>query len=300
MADVAFIGLGAMGLAMANNVIKGGYAVVGYDTSAPAMKAHVANGGAVASSAALAASGCRVVVTMLPHGGVVRSALFDAGGVMESISPETLVVDMSTIHPLETDALRKDLKAGGIPMVDAPVGRTSLHAKTGELLIMAGAEPADLEKARPILECMGETIINCGGPGLGSRMKIVNNLMTTVLNVLTAEVLTFSDAVGLDRDLAIDVMRGTPAVQSHMTTTYQAKVLKGDLSPAFMIDLAMKDLGIALDLSRRLGVPQTLAAESEAVYSEAQAGGRGTQDWTAIYDMLRGKYSPIPATGEAV
>lgn len=290
MADVAFIGLGAMGLAMANNIVKGGYSVAGYDISAAAIERHAANGGIAASSAAEAGSGSRVVVTMLPVGDVVRSVLFGSSGVVEAIAPSSLIIDMSTIHPFESDSIRNDLVAKGLRMVDAPVGRTSVQAEAGTLLIMAGGEAADVEEGRPILECMGELIIDCGGPGLGSRMKIVNNLMSTVLNVLTAEVLTLAESIGLDRDLAIEVMSGTAAGQGHMTTTYPAKVLKDDLSPAFMIDLAKKDLGIAIKLSEQTGVPLVLAREAESVYSDAQAEGRGAEDWTAIYAMLRDKY----------
>ena len=110
--------------------------------------------------------------------------------------------------------------------------------------------------------------------------------MSTTLNVLTAQILTFSDAAGLDRDLTIKVLSGTPAGQGHLSTTYPAKVLKGDLEPAFMIDLAKKDLDIALKLSEDLNVPLTLATQAEKIYSDAQEAGRGGQDWTAIYDML--------------
>ena len=292
MADVAFIGLGVMGLGMASNIIKGGHKVTGYDLSENALTAHMANGGTISTSAANAARNADIVITMLPKGDVVKSALFGADSVTEGINSGALVIDMSTIHPLETDDIRRQLEGNGNHLVDAPVGRTSTEAKIGNSLFMVGAEPEDFNKALPFLECMGDRIIDCGGPGKGIRMKIVNNLMTTVLNVLTAEVLTFSDAVGLNRDLAIDVMRGTAAVKSHMTTTYQAKVLKGDLTPAFMIDLAKKDLGIALSLSDSLDVPLVLAAESEVIYAEAQDMGRGAEDWTAIYSMLQEKYCP--------
>ena len=290
MTDVAFIGLGVMGLAMAHNIIKGGYAVAGYDKSPDAMESHAANGGIVASSAADAARGAGIAVTMLPIGDVVRSVLFGPSGVAESIGSDALIIDMSTIHPFESDSIRDDLAARGLRMIDAPVGRTSMQARTGTLLIMAGGEAADIEEARPILECMGNLIIDCGGPGMGSRMKIVNNLMSTVLNVLTAEVLTLAESIGLDRDLAVEVMSGTPAGQGHLVTTYPAKVLKGDLSPAFMIDLAEKDLGIAIRMSEQVGVPLVCAREAKSVYLDAQAEGRGAEDWTAVYAMLRDRY----------
>ena len=292
MTKIAFVGLGTMGLAMAKNLIKAGHSVVGFDPSGTAMNNHVLNGGQAAESPAEAAKGAEVVITMLPNGGIVRHAIFDKGGIIEGMQDSAILIDMSTIHPSETDNIRKDLAAKNIAMVDAPVGRTSVEAALGTSLFMVGAEKDDLETARPILECMGDTIIDCGGPGTGSRMKIVNNLMTTSLNVLTAQVLTFSDATGLDRDLAVSVMNGTAAGRGHMSTTYPAKVLKGDLSPAFMIDLAKKDLDIALALSKELGVSLSLPTQAETVYADAQKAGRGAQDWTAIYDMLHRNHFP--------
>ena len=290
MVNVGFVGLGTMGLPMAHNILRQGHLVMGYDMSSETRARHVANGGADASSAAEAAAGAEILITMLPTGDIVRSVLFDADGAVEQLPANSLVIDMSTIHPLETDTIRRDLDARGFRMVDAPVGRTSVQAESGASRFMAGGMARDLEQARPILECMGDVIIDCGGPGLGIRMKIVNNLMSTVLNVLTAEVLTLAEGVGLDRDLAIEVMSGTPAGQGHMSTTYPARVLKGDLSPAFMIDLAKKDLDIGLKLSTALGIPLTLAQIAEQTYETAQAEGRGQQDWTAIYAMLREKY----------
>lgn len=287
MTKIAFIGLGTMGLGMARNLIRKGHDVTGYDPSPAAMDGHVRNGGQAAPSPAEAARGAEVVFTILPNGGVVRRALFDEGGVVHGIAGGALVIDMSTISPAETDGIRADLAAKGVQMVDAPVGRTSDDAKAGTSLFMVGAESADLERARPLLECLGTATIDCGGPGTGTRMKIVNNLMSTTLNVLTAQILTFSDATGLDRNIAMEVMSGTPAGRGHMSTTYPAKVLKGDLSAAFMIDLAKKDLDIALDLSKELGVPLTLSATAGEVYVEAQKAGRGGQDWTAIFDMLQ-------------
>ena len=191
-----------------------------------------------------------------------------------------LVIDMSTIHPFETDSIRNELHQHSIRMLEAPVGRTSDQAKIGKFLFMVGAESEDIKKAKPILDCMGDTIIDCGGPGTGSRMKIVNNLMSTAMNVLTAEVLAFSDNIGLNRDLAIAVMNGTTAGKGHMSTSQ--KVLKDDLSPLFMVDLAKKDLDIILNCAKEINSPLTMSDEAEKVYSQAQEEGRGAQDWTAI------------------
>lgn len=291
MTDVAFVGLGTMGLAMARNIIKCGFNVAGYDISATAVANLVADGGVGAASAAAAATDCDLVITMLPVGDDVRTALFGPGGVLEGARPNTLVIDMSTINPFDSDDIRRDLVARGHRMIDAPVGRTAVEAVNGTLLIMAGGTSHDIDQATPVFDSMADLVIDCGGPGMGARMKIINNLMTTVLNVLTAEVLTLAAAIGLDRDTAINVMAGTAAGRGHMATTYPMKVLKGDLSPTFMIDLAKKDLNIALDISRHLGIPQGLARAAETVYTTAQAEGRGRQDWTAIFAMLRDKYA---------
>tara|TARA_B100001057_G_scaffold246005_1_gene246338 strand:- start:701 stop:1585 length:885 start_codon:yes stop_codon:yes gene_type:complete len=289
MAKIGFIGLGAMGLCMARNLISGGHKVIGFDLSKVAMDAHIKNGGEIAFSAAEASAGANFVIAMLPNGDAVKRAALGPSGVAEKLPKDGLFIDMSTIHPIETDQIRQDLREKSISMVDAPVGRTSVEAELGKSLFMVGADKCDFEAVQPILACMGDTFIDCGGPGTGSRMKIVNNLMTTSLNVLTAQVLTFSEATGLDQNIALEVMGGTAAGRGHMSTTYPSKVLRGDLEPAFMIDLAKKDLDIAIKFSETLSVPISLAVQAEKIYAEAQADGRGRQDWTAIFDMLQKK-----------
>ena len=289
MAKIGFIGLGAMGLCMARNLLSKGHEVFGFDFSKVAMDTHLANGGKIAISAAEASAEADFAIAMLPNGDAVKQAVLGPSGVAEKLPKDSLFIDMSTIHPLETDQIRQDLLDEGISMVDAPVGRTSVEAELGKSLFMVGAEKYDFDAVKPILACMGDTFIDCGGPGTGSRMKIVNNLMTTSLNVLTAQVLTFSEASGLDQNVALEVMGGTAAGRGHMSTTYPSKVLRGDLEPAFMIDLAKKDLDIAIKFSETLGVPISLAIQAEKIYTDAQADGRGRQDWTAIFDMLQKK-----------
>ena len=284
MAKVAFIGLGTMGLPMAHNLIKGGHTVTGFDLNARALEQHKVNGGQVAKSSAEAVKEADIVFTMLPIGKHVKAVLSDC---LDHIKPNTLFIEMSTIHPLETDEIRSSLTAKDIRVIDAPVGRTSEHAYTGTLLIMAGGEKEDVEKVRPLLELMGDPIIDCGGPGMGSRMKVINNFLSNMINVATAEALTLAEATGLNRDLAIEVMSGTAAGKGHMTTTYPNKVLKDDLSPAFMLDLAHKDQGLALDLAKQLKVRTLVGQAAQDVYAHAQSEDYGQLDWTSIYVMMR-------------
>jgi 4-hydroxybutyrate dehydrogenase/sulfolactaldehyde 3-reductase len=284
---IGFVGVGTMGAPMARNLLEGGFELRAFDVD-PAALARIAGEGATAAgSAAEAASAADCVITMLPNGEHVEAALLGEGGIADAMRRDALYVDMSTIAPAITDRLVRLMAERAIEMVDAPVGRQVQHAIKGKLLIMAGGSEAAVARAMPVFEKLGDTIVHCGPAGSGSRMKVVNNFMSITLNVTTAEALSLAEASGLDPDLARKVMLGTAAGQGHMGTTYPAKVLKGDLSPGFMIDLAHKDLGLALDLAASLGVAAPTGLAAREVYAQAQAQGRGRQDWTAIYAMTR-------------
>lgn len=287
MSTIGFIGLGQMGSAMAANLIKGGHTLNVFDINAAAVQTLVEQGATAASSAADAAKDAEFIVTMLPNGGLVRNTVFGDNGIASTMSKEALLIDMSTIHPLESDALIKEMADAGFEMMEAPVGRTSDHAVRGELLIMAGGSKEQIAKAQPLFDCMGNETVDCGGPGKGIRVKIINNYMSIALNALSAEAATLAEAIGLEFDAALKVMNGTPAGKGHFTTTWPGKVLAGNLDPAFMIDLAHKDLGIALDLANQVHVPMPCGAASRELYSIARAAGRGRQDWTAVLEQLR-------------
>ncbi|CAI9391724.1 MULTISPECIES: sulfolactaldehyde 3-reductase [Citrobacter] len=287
MAVIAFIGLGQMGSPMASNLLRQGHQLSVFDVNADAVQRLVEKGAQPACSPAQAAQGAEFVITMLPNGDLVRRVLLGEDGVCESLSPQALVIDMSTIHPLQTDKLIAELHAKGFAMMDVPVGRTSDHAVAGTLLLLVGGTPNQVERATPVLMAMGNELINAGGPGMGIRVKLINNYMSIALNALSAEAAVLCEALGLSFDVALQVMSGTPAGKGHFTTSWPNKVLKGDLSPAFMIDLAHKDLGIALDVANQLHVPMPLGAASREVYNQARAAGRGREDWTAILEQVR-------------
>lgn len=287
MSAIAFIGLGQMGAPMASNLLQQGHSLQVYDVNPQAVAALKTKGAQAANTPAQAARDAEFVITMLPNGDLVRSVLFGEQGVCEGLSPEALVIDMSTIHPLQTDRLIADMHQRGFSMMDVPVGRTSDNAISGTLLLLAGGTQEQVQRATPILMAMGNELINAGGPGMGIRVKLINNYMSIALNALSAEAATLCEALGLDLAVALKVMSGTAAGKGHFTTTWPNKVLKGDLSPAFMIDLAHKDLGIALDVANQLHVPMPLGAASREVYNQARAAGRGREDWSAILEQVR-------------
>lgn len=286
MARVAFIGLGAMGLPMARNLVAAGHGVRGYDVAEAAVAALVGAGGEGAQSAAEAARGAEFVITMLPQGDVVQWAMLGDGAVGQAMAKDALHIDMSTILPETSDAIRAGLAEIGVEMIDAPVGRTASEAVTGKLLIMAGGTAAQIARVEPLFSAMGDTIVPCGPAGTGIRMKLVNNYMTVVSNLVTAEALTLAKASGIDLDTALTVMRGTAAGRGHMNTTYPDKVLKGDLTPGFMIALARKDLRLGLATAEEAKVRLTTGAAALAVYDHAVDSGDGAKDWTHILNVV--------------
>ena len=286
MGNVGFIGLGTMGGPMATNLVRGGHSVKGFDIDSNLMDNFTNQGGKRANNCAETAKDVDFLFTMLPMHDHVNTALFGQDGAIETLKKGATVIDMSTINPIESDKIRELLKKKGIKMIDAPIGRTSKEAKEGKSLLMVGATEENLVLASPLFQILGDTIIDCGGPGTGARMKIINNYMTTILNVLTAEALTFAKSMGIKTEICLSVLNQTPAGKGHLSTTYPVKVLKGDISPAFMIDLALKDLRIGNALSKELNIPLILGNIAQKAYITAQDQGRGKQDWTAIYESL--------------
>lgn len=287
MTTVAFLGLGHMGSPMANNLLQKGHALRVFDVNQQAVNELVQKGATATQTPAEAAKGAEFIITMLPNGDIVRQVLLGKDGVSEGLSPNALVIDMSTIHPLQTDALIHEMKEKGISMMDAPVGRTSVNAIDGTLLILAGGTPEQVERARPVLMCMGNELVEAGGPGMGIRVKLINNYMSIALNALSAEAAVLCESLGLSLDVAIKVMSGTAAGKGHFTTTWPGKVLKGDLSPAFMVDLALKDLRIAVDVASQTGAPLNMGIAAETYYTRASENGRGRQDWSALLSQVR-------------
>ncbi len=287
MSTVAFIGLGIMGEPMARNLLKGGHIVRAFDVRTDAM-ADIAKEGAVsADSPADAVAGAEYIFTMLPSGKEVNQAVFGENGFAQSMTENSLFIDTSTILPADTDEISAKLAAKGLKMMDAPVGRLAQNAEEGTLLFMVGGSESDLEQARPLLNILGDKIVHCGPAGMGSRMKIVNNYQSTALNILTAETLTLAKASGLDVNLAVEVMRETTAGRGHMNATYPNQVLSGNIEPGFMIDLAHKDLGLALETTAALRAPAFLGAAARQAYSIAQSNGQGRKDWTSVYLTLQ-------------
>lgn len=294
---IGFIGLGTMGAPMARRLLAAGLQVGVYDAFPDALGPFATIAGCeVCATAAAAAKGRDILITMLPTGVQVRHALMEQGSV-SALAEGAVVVDMSTIDPDETLAIADTVKRMGRRFVDAPVCRGRKEAESGELLVLAGGAPEDVGRIRPHLDHLCEAFLHVGPVGSGIRLKLVNNYLSMVHMVLAAEGLAFAGRLGIDREVAFDLFSRTPAGKGQLLTNYPRKVLAGDVTPDFPLSMGFKDLSLALKLGGSVGAPLWLGAAARELYGLAGPWGRAQQDCTAMLLLLEDLCRARPADG---
>ncbi|WP_408591411.1 NAD(P)-dependent oxidoreductase [Novosphingobium sp.] len=281
---VGFIGLGAMGLPLAKNLQRKGFSVHAYDICEARADEIVALGGTRASCVADASKGAQIVITCLPATPHVEAVVLGADGVLANIDDGALLLEMSTIDAGGTDRVAAACQAKGIGFVDSPIGRLVLHAERGESLFMVGATDADFARVEPLLRAMGKDINRCGGRGMGSRMKLVNNFLLLTIAQVSAEAVALGTKLGLDIDTILQVTGGTTAQNGQLHTLMVNKVLKGDVTPGFTIDLAFKDMTLAMTAAAELRMGLPVGAAAHAVYGGARATDYATRDYSALLE----------------
>jgi len=284
--NIGFIGLGNMGRPMASNLARKGFNVRVHDVDRDRVRALETLGAETAADVRGVASSSDVVFTMLPDSASVLEVIGGRGGLIEHGRAGQTIVDMSTIDPLVTDRLAAEAKTSGISFADAPVGRLASHAERGESLFMVGAADDVFARIKPMLEAMGTTIHHCGGVGTGMRTKLVNNYLAIISCQLNAEAVALSQRFGLTLEKTLDVIHGTTATNGQLKIAWPLKVLKGDVTPGFTIDLAHKDLTLIVDAANAVKVPVPIAAVAREAFSVARSRGRGADDFSSMVDVL--------------
>jgi 2-hydroxy-3-oxopropionate reductase len=274
MSKVGFIGLGIMGAPMAGQLIKGGHEVYLFSRSGvPA--ALVEAGGIACASARDVAQQADVVITMVPDTPHVASVLFDAGGVAEGLAQGKVVVDMSSISPVETKAFAARIRALGCDYIDAPVSGGEVGAKAATLTIMAGGSDAAFERVKPLFELMGKNITLVGDNGAGQTCKVANQIIVALNIEAVGEALLFASKMGADPARVRQALMGGFAA-SRVLEVHGERMVKRTFEPGFRIELHQKDLNLALSSARAVGValPNTAIAQ-ELFNSCAAHGGKG-------------------------
>ena len=270
---LAFIGLGNMGGPMSRRLAEAGFALTVYDLDAARGAAAVAAGARRAESAPAAAAEAGALITMLPTPASVEDVMLGPGGALASLPDGALWVDMSTSMPAIAARVRALGAERGIRVLDAPVSGMTKGAESGTLQIYVGGEPLDFEEIRPALEAMGDSdkIFHVGGHGAGYAVKLMLNLLWFDAVVATAEVLTVGVRAGVDLPVLHRALVGSPANSVLLERDLLPLLRDGDYETGFAIALACKDLGLAVDLARTLGVPVELSAVAEQVFRRARA-----------------------------
>jgi 4-hydroxybutyrate dehydrogenase / sulfolactaldehyde 3-reductase len=294
---IAFIGLGAMGMPMASNLVRKGFDVAGFDVDGTKIERLKTLGARAATSVADAVSAADVVVTMLPATQHVEAVVLGDDGVLAHMSRRAVLMDMSTIDPAGTDKVAAACAALGIAFTDCPVGRLVMHAERGESLFMVGGDDTTFARVEPLLLAMGNSIHRCGAIGMGTRMKVVNNYMLLVTAQVVAESVVLGSKLGLSVDTIKSVTGSTTATNGQLQIAFANKVLKGDIEPGFTIDLCYKDIGLAMAAAaeQRIGLPVGAAAYS--VVGAARATPYAAKDYSALLNYacdLAGIAPPTP------
>ena len=299
MTRIGFIGMGTMGLPMARNLVKKGFAVTAYDLNAEAVKAAAAAGMTAAASAAEVVATADIVITMLPSSPHVEAVYAGDGGVLAAARKGTLCVDMSTIDPGVSRRMAAGAAERGVRFIDAPVSGGVPRATDGTLAIMVGGAAEDFQAALPALQAMGANIIHVGPVGSGEVAKLCNNLIAGVAAVALSEAFRIAEGFGVDPKVVTEVIAkssGHTWVMEHMHPV-PGLVAKAPSSneyrAGFMTDLMCKDLGLAVDAARALRVPVFVAPAAQQVYRLASSHGLGRKDFTSVYTFLK------PSSGQS-
>lgn len=283
---VAFVGLGQMGLPMAKRCLAAGFKVRGADPSAPARDALAVAGGEAFATGREAASGASVVITMLPDSKVVREAVLGENGVAGVLAKDALIIDMSSSVPIDTKALGEALAPRGIGLIDAPVSGGVRRAVDGTLAVMAGGEAAQVGRARPLLAAMAASVFPTGPLGSGHAMKALNNYVSAAGLVAACEALLIGRRFGLAPDTVIDVLNASTGRNNSTDVKMKQFVISESFASGFSLALMAKDLRIAADLSKTVGLDHSHAETIASLWEEARAALGTGADHTAIYRFI--------------
>ena len=296
---IVFIGLGNMGLPMAQNLVRAGHAVTGFDLVPSSVRQFADGGGLVSEDQAAAIQAADIVITMLPAsrhvlGAYLGNPLGEAG-ILAQARPGTLLIDCSTISTEAARQVGRAAEEKGLPMLDAPVSGGTAGATNGTLTFMVGGEEATLATARPYLEIMGKAIFHAGGSGCGQTVKICNNMLLGILMIGTSEAIRLGVANGLDPKVVSDVMakssgrNWTLEVYNPCPGVAENVPASRGYTGGFGVDLMLKDLGLAVESALASGAAVPLGALSRNLYSLHSKAGSGALDFSSIYQMLGDK-----------
>jgi 2-hydroxy-3-oxopropionate reductase len=282
---VGFVGLGIMGAAMARNLLGAGHGLVVHNRTRAKAELFAEHGAEVADSPREVAEKSDVVVTMLPGPPEVDEVVAGEGGLLEGAREGALIVDMSTSSPLLARKLSRAAGEGGVGMLDAPVSGGDVGAADGTLSIMVGGAEEDFQRARPLFEAMGETVVHVGEAGSGQVVKACNQVVVALVIEAVSEALVLGSKAGVRAEKVIEVLSGGLAANKVLEVKGE-KFLSGDFAPGGKVEYHRKDLGIALAAGREHGAALPVTALVDQMFGTLVAKGRGGWDHSALITLI--------------
>lgn len=282
---MAFIGLGAMGQPISQHLLSAGFDVCGFDLSAEAREKLVAAGGKSAATISETFKDADFAITMLPNGKIVKDAIF-ADEAWSFLRPNALVIDMSSSAPNDTRELGRLLVEKGLRLVDAPVSGGVKRAVSGTLTIMAGGEKAAVEEARPLFSAMGGQVFETGPVGSGHAMKAINNFVSGAGVLAAIEGVLLGKAFGLEPDTIVDVINASSGKNNATEVKMKQFILSETFGSGFALGLMAKDIRIAADLSKSLGMRLDALANTADTWDAAQMALGPSVDHTQIIEFV--------------
>jgi 2-hydroxy-3-oxopropionate reductase len=281
MAELGFIGLGIMGKPMAGHLVKAGHTVHVCDLAEEPVKYLCSLGAKGCSCCKEVAQKSEILFIMVPDTPDVEVVLFGPEGVAEGLKPGTIVVDMSSISPIATKEFAKRLASMGVKMLDAPVSGGQVGAENATLSIMVGGPPEVFEKVRPCFELMGKNIVHVGGHGDGQTCKVANQIVVALTIEAVAEALLFASKAGADPAKVRTALLGGFA-QSRILELHGERMIKRNFNPGFRIRLHQKDLNLALQAARTMGLSLPNTATAQELFNAVAAQGSSDLDHSAM------------------
>jgi len=274
-ARIGFVGLGIMGRPMAQNAIKAGFPVTVTNRTLDRAEPLRAGGATIVKTPREVAERSDIVVTMVTNAPDVETVTFGADGIADGAHEGLLAIDMSSISPVAARSFAERAQAKRFTTLDAPVSGGEIGAIEARLSIMVGGDEADVERARPLFEALGKTIVHIGGHGAGQACKLANQIAVAINNLGVSEALVFAAAMGIDLERTRQVIAGG-AGSSWAMQNYAPKMLAGDFKPGFMVDHQQKDLRNVLDAaySAHVSLPGTALAHELYTALQRDSGGR--------------------------
>jgi 3-hydroxyisobutyrate dehydrogenase-like beta-hydroxyacid dehydrogenase len=288
MTSVGFLGLGIMGSRMAANLQRAGFPVTAWTRTPGKAQAWADEHGASATTTpAAAAAASDVVISMVVDGPQVDAILLGEDGAAAGAREGALFIDMSTIAPADARRIGGELAAQGIAFVDAPVTGSSPWAESGTLTIMAGGEDADVARAMPLLEAMGETIVHVGALGHGQTIKLINNAVAAANAATLAQALVMGSATGVDLE-ALEQILAAGSASSTMVTLKARPMREHDYTTLFKTEHMLKDVRLCLEEAQASGVPFPAASAARDALVAAVGRGYAEADFAALLEAFEG------------